>query len=83
MNFFGLFATPLGWILTALYGVIRNYGITLVVLTLLVKLCLYPAYKKQILSTAGMADLQPKMKEIQNTGVNLRRIQCHIIWCKI
>ncbi len=66
MNFFGLFATPLGWILTALYGVIQNYGITLVVLTVLVKLCLYPAYKKQIMSTAGMADLQPKMKDIQN-----------------
>lgn len=66
MNFFGLFAAPLGWILTALYRVIGNYGVTLVVLTLLVKLILYPAYKKQILSTAGMADLQPKMKDIQN-----------------
>ncbi|SFO30240.1 protein translocase subunit yidC [Eubacterium pyruvativorans] len=65
MNFFGIMAQPLGVILKLLYGVIGNYGITLIILTLIVKLCLYPAYKRQIMSMAGMGDLQPKMTELQ------------------
>lgn len=66
MNFLmGAIARPLGLILTYLYGLIGNYGITLVVITVAVKLLLYPLYKKQIMSTAGMSDLQPKMQELQ------------------
>lgn len=62
---FGLLATPLGWLLTQLYSIIGNYGICLVIVTVIVKLCLYPVYKKQIFSTAGMTEIQPKMQEIQ------------------
>lgn len=62
---FGLLATPLGWLLTQLYSIIGNYGICLVIVTVIVKICLYPVYKKQIFSTAGMSEIQPKMQEIQ------------------
>lgn len=66
MNFiFSIMARPLGLALTALYGVIGNYGITLIVITVIIKLLLYPLYKRQILSTAGMSELQPKMNAIQ------------------
>ena len=63
MNFL---AKPLGAFLYLIYSVVGNYGIALIILTVIVKLLLYPGYKKQTLSTAGMADLQPKIKEIQN-----------------
>ena len=62
----GVVAGPLGWLLSFLYDFIQNYGITLILFTLIVRLCLYPLYAKQIKSTAGMAAIQPKMKEIQN-----------------
>ncbi|SFE63815.1 YidC/Oxa1 family membrane protein insertase [Peptostreptococcaceae bacterium pGA-8] len=61
----GLMAKPLSYVLTGLYSVIGNYGITLAVITIIIKLALYPLYKKQILSTVGMSDLQPRMKDIQ------------------
>lgn len=61
----GITAFPLSYVLTWLYSVIGNYGITLAVITIIIKLALYPLYKKQILSTAGMSDLQPKMKDLQ------------------
>lgn len=61
----GFIAQPLGVLLTYLYGFIQNYGITLLVFTLIVKLCLYPLYSKQIRSTARMSEMQPKMKELQ------------------
>ncbi|MGF6376388.1 YidC/Oxa1 family membrane protein insertase [Clostridiales Family XIII bacterium PM5-7] len=67
---FGIIAKPLAWLLTQLYGIIGSYGIVLVVLTVLVKLCLYPVYKKSILSTSGMSEMQPKMQELQRKYAN-------------
>lgn len=66
----GILAKPLAWLLTLLYGFVGNYGITVVILTVIVKFALYPFYKKQIMSTAGMADMQPKLQEIQRKYAN-------------
>lgn len=63
-------AKPIGLLLTWLYSFIGNYGITLVVLTAIVKFALYPLYAKQIKSTANMSSIQPKMQEIQRKYAN-------------
>lgn len=42
-----------------------NYGLSIVIMTVIVKLILYPLSKKQIESTKAMMELQPKMKAIQ------------------
>lgn len=61
----GFLATPLGYVLQGLYSFVGNYGVTLIILTIIIKLLLYPLYAKQIKSTAKMSGLQPKMQEIQ------------------
>ena len=66
----GFIAKPLGILLTFLYGFIQNYGITLLAFTLIVKLCLYPLYAKQIKSSVRMSEMQPKMKELQKQYAN-------------
>ena len=66
----GFIAQPLGMLLSYLYGFIQNYGVTLIIFTLIVKLCLYPLYYKQIKSTARMSDMQPKIKELQSKYAN-------------
>ena len=48
-----------------LYQFIGHYGICLIIVTLVVKLAMYPLYAKQIMSTAKMSKMQPKIKEIQ------------------
>ena len=68
----GIIAKPLGMLLDLLYGFVDNYGITIIIFTVIVKVCLYPLYIKQIKSTARMADLQPKMQEIQQKYANDR-----------
>ena len=68
----GIIAKPLGMLLDLLYGFVGNYGISIIIFTVIVKVCLYPLYIKQIKSTARMADLQPKMQEIQNKYANDR-----------
>ena len=66
----GALARPLGFLLTYLYRFIQNYGITLLVFTFIVKVLLYPLYAKQIKSSVRMAELQPKMKELQRKYAN-------------
>ena len=65
MGILGIIAVPLGWLLSFIYSLVNNYGITLIIFTALVKGCLYPLYASQIKSTAAMTDIQPKMQELQ------------------
>ena len=62
----GVIAKPMGLLLDLLYGFIGNYGISIIIFTVFVKLCLYPLYIKQTKSTALMSEMQPKIKAIQN-----------------
>ena len=66
----GIIAKPLGWLMTWLYGIIGNYALVIILLTVAVKIILYPIYKNQILTTANMADMQPKIQEIQRKYAN-------------
>lgn len=59
-------AVPLGYILNALYNIIDNYGITIIVLTVIIRLIILPLYAAQLRSTTQMQAIQPKIKEIQN-----------------
>lgn len=57
-------------VITFLYGLtnmlgVPSYGLAIVIMTVIVKLILYPLTKKQIESTKAMMSIQPKMKEIQ------------------
>ena len=61
-----ILAAPLGLLLNLIYGFVGNYGIAIIVFTVIVKCCMYPLYSKQIKSTARMADVQPKVIALQN-----------------
>jgi len=61
----------LNWLyqLTVSIGV-PNYGIAIILLTVIVKMALYPLTKKQMKSMVVMQRLQPKVKEIQEKWKN-------------
>ncbi|MBP2640382.1 MAG: yidC2 [Firmicutes bacterium] len=42
-----------------------NYGLAIILLTVVIKMALYPLTVKQVKSMKGLQDLQPKMKELQ------------------
>ena len=50
--------------LTASMGV-ANYGIAIILLTVAIKMAIYPLTAKSVRSMKAMQELQPKMKEIQ------------------
>lgn len=66
----GVFSEPMGWLLSFLYDFIGNYGITLIVFTLIVRGALFPLYAKQLRYSAKMKSIQPKMQELQRKYAN-------------
>jgi YidC/Oxa1 family membrane protein insertase len=54
-----------GWVLAWLYDVIPNYGVAIILLTLVLRFLLFPLGMKQIKSMQAMQALQPKIKDIQ------------------
>ena len=74
MGFFGTIFEPienlLHVVLQALYNVtdlagFGSYGVAIILLTILIKMLLYPLTVKQVKSMKAMQELSPKMKKIQ------------------
>jgi YidC/Oxa1 family membrane protein insertase len=56
----------LKWLLLVFYNVIPNYGVAIILLTLLVKILFFPLTKKGSEATLRMQALAPKIKELQD-----------------
>jgi len=55
----------LKWLLLIFYHLVRNYGVAIILLTLLVKIIFFPLTKKSSEATLRMQALAPKIKELQ------------------
>ncbi|OCL89726.1 membrane protein insertase YidC [Arcobacter porcinus] len=64
-GWFTFIAKPMFILLQFLQGYIGNWGWTIVILTILIKLVLYPLSYKGMMSMQKLKELAPKMKEIQ------------------
>ena len=65
---FGMFdvlAKPCVWIMNFIYGFIPNYGVAIIILTILSKILLWPLGNKSYKSMAAMKKIQPLMAEIK------------------
>ncbi len=54
-----------GWMLNVCYAVIPNYGVAIILLTILVRAATMPIMARQMRSMERMRALQPKIKELQ------------------
>lgn len=52
------------------YGFTHNYGISIILMTILIRLILYPLMQKQMVSMREMQKIQPLMKEVQERYKN-------------
>jgi YidC/Oxa1 family membrane protein insertase len=64
-GWFGFVSKILLALLYGLYHVIPNYGIGIIVMTLVVRLCLFPMTRKGQIAMFRMQKLQPLIKEMQ------------------
>ena len=64
-GWFTFIAKPMFLLLQFIQGYVGNWGWTIVILTILIKLVLYPLSYKGMISMQKLKDLAPKMKDIQ------------------
>ncbi len=69
-GWFDFIAKPCVWLMNLFYSVIPNYGVAIIILTMLVKLILWPLGTKSYKSMSEMKRLQPLMKEIREKYKN-------------
>lgn len=64
-GWFGTIAVGLLWILKVIFSVIGNYGVAIILLTIIVRGSMFPLSRKQAKGAKKMKELQPKIKELK------------------
>jgi YidC/Oxa1 family membrane protein insertase len=64
-GWFRWFEKPIFWLLNSLFSVVHNFGVAIILLTLIVRGLMFPIAQRQFKSMAAMKAIQPKMKAIQ------------------
>jgi YidC/Oxa1 family membrane protein insertase len=64
-GWFRWFEKPIFWLLRSLFHAVGNFGVAIILLTVIVRGIMFPIAQRQFASMAAMRALQPKMKAIQ------------------
>ena len=69
-GWFWFFARPLLWALNVLNSFVMNYGVAIILLTILLRLLMWPLTRKSYVSAIKMQQMQPELKRIQKLYAN-------------
>jgi YidC/Oxa1 family membrane protein insertase len=69
-GFFDLLAKPLLYVLVFFYGFLKNYGLAIILLTVIIKLLFWPLTHKSFASMKAMQKLQPEMQKLRDKFKN-------------
>ncbi len=64
-GWFRWFEKPIFWLLDSLFRAVHNFGVAIILLTLIVRGMMFPVAQRQFASMAAMRAIQPKLKVIQ------------------
>ena len=64
-GWFFWFEKPIFWLLKALFKTVGNFGVAIILLTLIVRGIMFPVAQRQFASMASMRAIQPKLKALQ------------------
>jgi YidC/Oxa1 family membrane protein insertase len=65
-GWFEIVEKPILWLLRTLNGLVGNFGVAIILLTMVIRGLMFPIAQKGFASMAAMKAVQPKMKEIQD-----------------
>ena len=69
-------AAPLFWVLSKIYGLVNNWGVAIILLTLLIKAAFYPLSAKSYRSMAQMREMAPRLEALkQKFGDDRQKMQ--------
>lgn len=58
-------AAPMFWMMTFLHGIVQNWGVAIILLTVLIKLCFFPLSAASYRSMAKMRVVAPKLEKLK------------------
>ncbi len=65
LGFFAAVARAMLWALKALYKIVHNYGLAIILLTVIVRICFWPLNRKVFESGQKMKELQPQIEKLK------------------
>lgn len=69
-GFFSIIARPLFWFLKLLYTLVGNYGVAIIILTILVRIPFIPIVNRGQKSMQKLSELQPKLMQLKEQYKN-------------
>jgi len=69
-GFFGFLSIPMVWLLTFFFSIFKNYGVAIILLTVVVRVILFPFTYKSMKSMKEMQKIQPLMMELREKYKN-------------
>lgn len=69
-GWFWFLARPMLWILNSIHHIVMNYGVAIIIMTILLRMLMWPLTRKSYVSMAAMQKMQPEMQRIQKLYAN-------------
>ena len=69
-GWFWFLARPMLWVLNGIHHVVMNYGVAIIIMTILLRMLMWPLTRKSYTSMIAMQKMQPELQRIQKLYAN-------------
>ena len=69
-GWFWFLARPMLWVLNGIHHIVMNYGVAIIIMTILLRLLMWPLTRKSYTNMVAMQKMQPEMQRIQKLYAN-------------
>ena len=69
-GWFWFFAQPMLWMINWLFVLVGNYGLAIILMTLILRILIWPLTRKSYVSTMKMQQMQPELQRVQKLYAN-------------
>lgn len=65
-----IFVKPLAWVIIKVGSLVKNYGLAVIIITLLIRLIMYPVTKKTAMQSENMQNAKPELDKLEKKYKN-------------
>lgn len=65
-----IFVKPLAWVILKIGQLVKNYGLAVIIVTLLIRLLMYPLTQKTAMQSENLKKAQPELNKLENKYKN-------------
>ena len=69
-GWFWFFAQPMLWMINWLFALVGNYGVAIILMTLILRILIWPLTRKSYVSMMKMQTMQPELQRVQKLYAN-------------